>query len=135
MYFSRLLFGVTLRRWQPMKIGIVIRDFKLGGSERIALRLGNAWATTGHEVTVYADKALGEMAQSRAPNIHIDSDNPAEQAAAIRSALRHPVGDPAAMKALAARHLLPSIAEEYIQLFEQTVKSRRSGSQSSGRHP
>lgn len=42
-------------------IGIVIHDFRFGGSERIAIRLANYWAGHGYAVTVFCASTKGEM--------------------------------------------------------------------------
>lgn len=40
-------------------IGVLLHDFALGGSERIAIRLANAWARLGHRTIVYAGSNAG----------------------------------------------------------------------------
>ncbi|MFT8541895.1 glycosyltransferase [Acetobacter sp.] len=42
-------------------IGVIIHDFKFGGSERIAIRLANYWARNGFSVTVFCASVQGEM--------------------------------------------------------------------------
>ncbi|CAI9120176.1 glycosyltransferase [Brytella acorum] len=44
-----------------MTIGVVIHDFSLGGSERIAIRLANYWSEQGHDVTVFCGREHGQM--------------------------------------------------------------------------
>ena len=42
-------------------IGIVLHDFTLGGTERIATRLARAWAERGARVTIFCGSGEGEM--------------------------------------------------------------------------
>lgn len=42
-------------------IGIILHDFSTGGSERIAIRLGNAWAKAGRRVTLYCGTENGAL--------------------------------------------------------------------------
>lgn len=42
-------------------IGIILHDFSTGGSERIAIRLGNAWAKAGRRVTLYCGTEAGAL--------------------------------------------------------------------------
>jgi glycosyltransferase involved in cell wall biosynthesis len=44
-----------------LRIGIVIHDFALGGTERIAVRLANAWARQGTEVEIYCGSGAGPL--------------------------------------------------------------------------
>ncbi|GCD54076.1 glycosyltransferase [Acetobacter pasteurianus] len=53
------------------EIGIVIHDFKLGGSERIAIRLANYWHSQGHKVIVFCGSRIGEMRELLSPNVQI----------------------------------------------------------------
>lgn len=75
------------------KIGIVIHDFKLGGSERIALRLANYWAKLGQDVVIFCGAHTGEMLSlldaqvrviSAAPSIERQSGSLATLARAAR---------------------------------------------------
>jgi len=45
-----------------LRIGIVIHDFGLGGTERIALRLANAWRAAGASVTLFCGSRAGPLA-------------------------------------------------------------------------
>lgn len=45
-----------------LSIAIVIHDFALGGTERIALRLARAWADQGARVTIFCGTASGPLA-------------------------------------------------------------------------
>lgn len=56
---------------EPMRIGLILHDFALGGSERIALRLAGAWAEAGHAVTVYVDSPYGVMREIVHPALRI----------------------------------------------------------------
>ena len=42
-------------------IGIVLQDFALGGTERIAVRLATQWAAEGADVTIFCGSSAGEM--------------------------------------------------------------------------
>jgi len=49
-------------RQQPLsRIGIVLRDFRLGGSERVAVGLANYWASCGLEVVILAGRGVGPL--------------------------------------------------------------------------
>lgn len=45
----------------PLTIGIVIHDFNLGGSERIAIRLANYWREQGHNIIIFCGQKNGQM--------------------------------------------------------------------------
>lgn len=45
-----------------MKILVVLHDLPLGGTERVALRLSEAWAKAGHQVTLLCGSATGAQA-------------------------------------------------------------------------
>ena len=45
-----------------MKILVVLHDLPLGGTERVALRLTDAWAKAGHQVTLLCGSATGAQA-------------------------------------------------------------------------
>jgi glycosyltransferase involved in cell wall biosynthesis len=45
-----------------MKILVVLHDLPLGGTERVALRLTQAWAKAGHQVTLLCGSATGAQA-------------------------------------------------------------------------
>ncbi len=47
------------RRPPANHIGIVMHDFSTGGSERIAIRLANRWATAGRRVTLFVGNPAG----------------------------------------------------------------------------
>ncbi len=44
-----------------LRIGIVLHDFALGGTERIAIRLANQWACDGAHVTLFVGSMRGEL--------------------------------------------------------------------------
>jgi glycosyltransferase involved in cell wall biosynthesis len=46
---------------RPASIGIVLHDFPLGGTERIALRLARAWIARGVAVTIFAGDEAGPL--------------------------------------------------------------------------
>lgn len=43
------------------RVGVVLHDFSLGGTERIAARLATAWAQAGAEVTLFCGSEAGPM--------------------------------------------------------------------------
>jgi glycosyltransferase involved in cell wall biosynthesis len=45
----------------PRSIGIVMHDFPLGGTERIALRLAKAWLALGRRVTIFVGHDAGPL--------------------------------------------------------------------------
>ncbi len=45
----------------PRSICIVLQDFALGGTERIALRLAKAWSEAGQTVTIFCGEAGGPL--------------------------------------------------------------------------
>ncbi|WP_174273971.1 glycosyltransferase [Sphingomonas bacterium] len=45
-----------------MSICIILQDFALGGTERIALRLARAWSAEGRAVTIFCGEAKGPLA-------------------------------------------------------------------------
>ena len=57
--------GVALRlvpaERRTLSIGVVLHDFALGGTERIAVRLANAWARGGATVTLFAGAREGAL--------------------------------------------------------------------------
>jgi glycosyltransferase involved in cell wall biosynthesis len=46
---------------RPSSIGIILHDFPLGGTERIALRLAKAWCERGVAVTIFAGEKAGPL--------------------------------------------------------------------------
>ena len=55
------------------KIGVVLRDFRLGGSERVAIGLANYWAGLGFLVTVFVGRNEGAMRDLLRPEIAVHS--------------------------------------------------------------
>lgn len=55
----------------PLSILIVLHDFALGGTERIAVRLANAWAAAGAQVTIFAGSAAGPLRGFADPAVKI----------------------------------------------------------------
>lgn len=43
------------------RVGVVLHDFSLGGTERIAARLATAWAQAGAEVILFCGSEAGPM--------------------------------------------------------------------------
>ena len=56
---------------RPLAIGIVLHDFALGGTERIALRLAQAWCDRGARVTIFCGSASGTLASLLDPRIDV----------------------------------------------------------------
>ncbi|WP_122049207.1 glycosyltransferase [Asaia bogorensis] len=57
---------------QPLsRIGIVLRDFRLGGSERVAVGLANFWASCGLEVVIMVGRGTGPLRGLVARNVAI----------------------------------------------------------------
>lgn len=78
-------------------VGIVLHDFGLGGTERIAIRLANRWAALGAKVEIFCGSHEGFLATLPDPEVHM-----VEAASQIR---RRP-GSRVALAAAAARHFL-----------------------------
>ncbi|MBS0965337.1 glycosyltransferase [Acetobacter okinawensis] len=57
-------------------IGVVIHDFKFGGSERIAIRLANYWAGNGFSVTVFCASVQGEMRHLLCDSVRVVCTSP-----------------------------------------------------------
>jgi len=57
-------------------IGIVLHDFALGGTERIAVRLAGAWARAGADVTIFAGGGGGKMRVLLDPAVHVTVADP-----------------------------------------------------------
>jgi glycosyltransferase involved in cell wall biosynthesis len=57
-------------------IGLVFHDFSTGGSERIAIRLGNAWARAGRKVTIYCGTEAGPARTLVSPDVEVVSCSP-----------------------------------------------------------
>ncbi|MFT8806276.1 MAG: glycosyltransferase [Acetobacter aceti] len=55
------------------KIGVILRDFRLGGSERVAIGLANYWSALGFPVTVFVGRNVGEMRNLLRPEIVVHS--------------------------------------------------------------
>ena len=56
--------GARMERAIALRITIVMHDFSGGGTERVAIRLANAWAMSGRQVTIFCgteDGCLREM--------------------------------------------------------------------------
>jgi glycosyltransferase involved in cell wall biosynthesis len=52
-------------------IGVVLHDFSTGGSERIAIRLCNAWMKAGRRVTIFCGTEAGALRALVAPGVTI----------------------------------------------------------------
>jgi glycosyltransferase involved in cell wall biosynthesis len=57
-------------------IGIVLHDFSLGGTERIAIRLANEWADKGRLVTVVCGAEIGPLRALLSPAVALVALNP-----------------------------------------------------------
>jgi glycosyltransferase involved in cell wall biosynthesis len=65
--------SVTTR---PRSIGIVLHDFPLGGTERIALRLARAWGEAGVAVTIFCGDRAGPLLAMAPPSDRIVPADP-----------------------------------------------------------
>lgn len=57
-------------------IALVFHDFSTGGSERIAIRLGNAWAKAGRKVTIYCGTEEGAARSLVDPGVEVVACEP-----------------------------------------------------------
>ena len=55
----------------PLAIGIVLHDFALGGTERIAVRLASRWAADGADVTLFVGAQDGPLAGLLDPRVRL----------------------------------------------------------------
>lgn len=78
-----------------LKIGIVLHDFALGGTERIATRLARAWADRGAAVTIFCGSGEGEMRALLGEEVRVIEAQPP---------LRRARGSRARLALAAARH-------------------------------
>jgi glycosyltransferase involved in cell wall biosynthesis len=60
------------RRTKP-RIGLVIHDFALGGTERIAVRLANKWVELGVEVDLFCGAQSGPLRDLLHPSVQVSS--------------------------------------------------------------
>lgn len=60
----------------PAAILIVVHDFALGGTERIAVRLANAWAARGRRVTIFCGAATGPLRALVSDRVVVAAANP-----------------------------------------------------------
>ena len=79
----------------PIKILIVLHDFSLGGTERVAVRLANAWADHGCAVTIFAGSEAGPLR------------------ALLGSAVEVVVADPPIQRSRGSRRRLARAGEEF----------------------
>lgn len=61
---------------RPLSILLVLHDFALGGTERIAVRLAGAWVAAGAEVTIFCGAAAGPLAGLLDPRIAVVPADP-----------------------------------------------------------
>jgi len=54
-----------------MRLGIILHDLSLGGTERIALRLANQWARAGIEVTLFCGTRAGVLGTLPDPAVRV----------------------------------------------------------------
>ncbi|WP_294123695.1 glycosyltransferase [Sphingomonas sp.] len=59
-----------------MRLGIVLHDFALGGTERIAVRLAEAWAKAGADVEIFCGCSDGPIKSMIAPEIRVAEATP-----------------------------------------------------------
>ena len=64
-----------LQQHQPL-IGILLHDWSLGGTERVAIRLANAWSRRGCRVVVYVGDAAGMQREMVDPAVGIEVADP-----------------------------------------------------------
>jgi glycosyltransferase involved in cell wall biosynthesis len=57
-------------------IGLVLHDLALGGTERVAIRLANAWARDGRRVTIACGVADGPLRQMVGAGVHLRPMDP-----------------------------------------------------------
>lgn len=55
----------------PRSILIILHDFALGGTERVAVRLANEWARTGSAVRIFAGAATGPLMEMLDPAVRV----------------------------------------------------------------
>lgn len=53
------------------RLGILLHDFSLGGTERIALHLANEWARRGRDVTIFCGNPHGPLRRMVAFDVHL----------------------------------------------------------------
>ena len=68
---------------EARRIGLILHDFPAGGTERIAIRLANAWSATGREVTIFCGTIAGPARAELATGIGIATADPAIPRAAL----------------------------------------------------
>ena len=56
-----------------MRIGIVIHDFALGGTERIAIRLAVAWSNLGAGVDIFCGSETGPLRELLSANVRVSA--------------------------------------------------------------
>src|ERR1700761_5937595 len=61
----------------PASIGIVMHDFPLGGTERIALRLARAWIARGVAVTLFCGDESGPLRSMVPAGVRLAPAHPA----------------------------------------------------------
>jgi glycosyltransferase involved in cell wall biosynthesis len=54
-----------------MRLGIILHDFALGGTERIAVRLAAAWVKAGAHVEIFCGSACGPIRSMVAPDVDV----------------------------------------------------------------
>lgn len=52
-------------------VAILLHDFSAGGSERIAIRLGNAWADEGRHVLIFCGSVAGPLIERVSPAVSV----------------------------------------------------------------
>ncbi|WP_181008360.1 glycosyltransferase [Sphingomonas montanisoli] len=62
---------------RPLRIGIVLHDFALGGTERIAVRLAVAWVEAGARVTIFCGSMNGPLIGLLHHSVEVISAKPA----------------------------------------------------------
>ena len=81
-------------RNNPLSILVVLHDLPLGGTERVALRLADAWAAAGHDVTLLCGAATGAQASLVPDTIDlVECDPPIPRGVGSRARLGQAVAD------------------------------------------
>jgi len=66
-------------------IGVLLNDFQLGGCERVAIRLANAWAEMGIRVILYVADNCGSLAAELGRNVEVKFADPPIRPSALQS--------------------------------------------------
>jgi glycosyltransferase involved in cell wall biosynthesis len=70
---------------QKSAIGILLNDFQLGGCERVAIRLANAWSGLGLRVVLYVADDVGSLRPEVSPGVEVRFADPPIPASPLQS--------------------------------------------------